>query len=117
MALPFRLEDEVEDGDVDGSGQQYKTIAELKQEEARKRAGADKAPGKSQPVMQLASALSARRSVMLGWCGFEFPLWPCTPIFNVKEVKPLPCFTRSADEPGTYCCGSSSSLARASRGP
>ena len=34
-----RLEDEADDADVDGTGQKYKTIAELKQEEAQRRAG------------------------------------------------------------------------------
>ena len=33
------LEDEADDADVDGTGQKYKTIAELKQEEAQRRAG------------------------------------------------------------------------------
>ncbi len=40
LLAPSRLEDEAEDGDVDGSGQKYKTIAELKREEAMQRAGA-----------------------------------------------------------------------------
>ncbi len=40
LSAPSRLEDEAEDGDVDGSGQKYKTIAELKREEAMQRAGA-----------------------------------------------------------------------------
>lgn len=37
--LLCRLEDEADDADVDGTGQKYKTIAELKQEEAQRRAG------------------------------------------------------------------------------
>ena len=41
LFAPSRLEDEAEDGDVDGSGQKYKTITELKREEAMQRAGTD----------------------------------------------------------------------------
>ena len=37
--LLCRLGDEADDADVDGTGQKYKTIAELKKEEAQRRAG------------------------------------------------------------------------------
>lgn len=39
FALLCRLKDEDEDANVDGSGLKYKTIAELKAEEAQRRAG------------------------------------------------------------------------------
>ena len=84
MTLPSRLEAEAQDGDVDGTGQKYKTIAELKQEEARKRAGA--------AVDQLAVASLVKRLMMRRWCGFIGCLsFSPTPASCIQGSQPVIC--------------------------
>ena len=73
------MEDEADDADVDGSGQRYKTIAELKQEEAQRRAGTDRVhPEGPAKLNSGASFLSCSTSWVIPLCAVPWATQSCS---------------------------------------